>query len=228
VADIDGDGDIDVLFTGKIYGTSERENCLIGYNNGNGNFSNYSYLNDDDTKILLLIETGDIDGDGDLDIIYSGNERETGAGGFGPIYYIDTYVRVYENLGNDGFAFKSDLVIPEVNNAEPAFTHIKVQDINSDGNDELLIEYAIWDECQDQIHKHNCVFFYQFHVLDYNSQNENFEALEVNNSWLHGYTLDEFNFSTKEFYDEPFLIQFANKNSDNNLDVLSVNVPQAK
>jgi len=83
VADIDGDGDMDALFSAKVRNISPLENCMIGYNDGNGNFSNYSYLNNDNTEIVLLIETGDIDGDGDLDIIYSGNERTASGGGFG-------------------------------------------------------------------------------------------------------------------------------------------------
>lgn len=231
VADIDGDGDKDLLLVGKTQNTAQniyKENCLIGYNDGSGSFSNYIYLNNNDTKIVTLIETGDIGGDGDLDIIYSGNENIQRAGGFGPIYYVDAYISVYENLGSNGFVFMTDLVLPEIDNAEPAFTHIKVQDINSDGDEELLIEYAIWDECADQLHLGDCVYFYQFHVLDYNSQNEAFAELETYNSWLHGYIMNELSFSTVEFYDEAFLIQFGHQNNDNNIDILSINVPQGK
>jgi len=231
IADIDSDGDMDALFTGTTWSTSPniyRENCLLAYNTGNGNFSNYNYLNDDDTKVITLIEATDIDGDNDLDIIYSGNENMQSAGGFGPTFYVDSYVRLYENLGTNEFAFKTELTMPEVTAAEPAFTHIKVHDINNDGNDELLIEYAIWDICQDPIHMHGCTFHYQFQVLNYNAQNSVFELLENYNSWLHGYKMNELLFSAEEFYDEAFLIQFGHQNADNNLDILSINVPQGK
>jgi len=73
-----------------------------------------------------------------------------------------------------------------------------------------------------------CSFSYLFQILDYNLQNETFIIAEEYNSWLHGYALGNYRFTTEEFYDNAFLIQFAHQNADNNLDVLSINVPQGK
>jgi len=91
-----------------------------------------------------------------------------------------------------------------------------------------MIEYAILDNCIDDLHFHNCSYFYQFHVLDYNIQNGEFTALETYNSWLHGFGMIEYFNTPRDFYDDAFQIQFGNQNTDSNLDILSVNVPQGR
>ena len=68
--DVDGDGDLDVLLTGKDLNGSNVAETLIYHNNGSGNFTllttPFNGVRSGDGKF------GDIDGDGDLDVIYSG------------------------------------------------------------------------------------------------------------------------------------------------------------
>ena len=70
VVDIDDDGDLDVIFSGENNGGVEKGATLV--NDGAGNFTAQS-----DDRIIKTgksgnIQFGDIDGDGDLDIIFAG------------------------------------------------------------------------------------------------------------------------------------------------------------
>ncbi len=225
VADIDGDNDMDVLLWIEL---DYMLFPMIAYNDGDGNFSNYEYLENEEEQVYNLIETGDMNGDGDLDVFCSGNGIITQAGGEGPQIYIEPFVRWYENLGGGNFAAKQDITIPEIEEILPDFTYIKLNDIDNDGNDELLIEYAIRDECESDLHQHNCVYFYLFHVLDYDNEQMTFVPKEEYNSWLHGYTMQQNIFSQSQFYSEAFLYQLEDNDDDGNSDILSVNVPQAR
>jgi len=150
LADIDGDGDMDGVFFARQEDNGHfwswyKGHCLIGYNDGNGNFNNYINIDDTIPEIFVHIETVDIDGDGDLDIICSGNKEvgTAGAGGESPIIYINPFIRVYKNSGANTFTTQQEIAIPTIADEEPMFTYIQVQDINADGKDELMIEYAI-------------------------------------------------------------------------------------
>jgi len=211
IADIDNDGDMDGIFfemTNSVdFYTQNSGYCHIGYNNGTGTFSNYNYLElvDYTYAAPYHVEVADIDGDADLDIIYSKIRY--------PVFSLESLnisVTLYKNMGlNDYTPIVIDLPYGMYN------ANIKLQDINADDTDELLIEYSYPDNCKDPVHGWGCEEFRQFKVLDYTVQNNAFATLETYDTWLHG-------------YNNAFQIQFGLQNTDNNLDILSVNVPQGK
>ncbi len=234
LADIDQDGDLDAIIWLKLegddwwqYNDVNLGHCLIGYNDGDGACSVYNYLDNDNPEAFLNIESGDFDGDGYLDLIASGYTEIWSNGGEGPLSYEVPFLRIYKNTSS-GFAPKEELALPEINNFKPAFTIIKSGDLDNDGNDELLAEYAIRDSCQSDLHLHGCAYFYQFHVLDYNLQNEEFVSIKEYSSWLHSYPVKASFWKFNEIYDEAFHQQYNDVNADNQLDILTVNVPQGK
>jgi len=115
-ADMDGDGDLDVVMTGVTSG--DVLTSVIGYNNGNGTF-------DAHTDILTGIgygdvALGDIDGDLDVDIVLSG----ASADGF-----------VTQVLRNDGGSFSAvDGNFPAV-----AFSSVDLGDYDGDGDLDLVV-----------------------------------------------------------------------------------------
>jgi len=226
LADIDGDGDIDGIFFAKEgislvpqLSSNDYGYCLVGYNDGNGNFTNYEYL-DRDKHIFKLMETGDVDGDGDVDIICSGNKFED----YLPPHE-NPFIRIYENLGTNGMVAKLEVDLPKANNTEAGLINIILEDINSDGAVELLVEYAFLYDCENDVHLYKCSYTHQFHVMHYDVNRKTFMTLQAYDSWLHGYTLSQ-NF--RILYDDDILIRFGQQNNDDNLDALSVNVPQGK
>ncbi len=85
IADIDGDGDLDIFANGRL------ENKLVWYENldGQGTFSDERIISSQEDSVSNLF-AADVDGDNDIDIIYSiGDgmifwyENEDGAGNFG-------------------------------------------------------------------------------------------------------------------------------------------------
>jgi len=208
VADVDGDGDMDCIFSIIIrYSYNDRHYyCSTGHNNGTGTFSNYTDIAYDNSSDFYQVETGDIDGDGDLDIICSLEEVLLFSGVLSHASVIS-----YRNTGQNSY-------VPTVINlpAETNFANIKIQDLDTDGNDELLVEYAFENNCQGNPHHPTCDRFYLFKILDYNTQNDDFVTLEEYNTFLHTYS------------DSQFQIQFGHQNSDSNLDILSVNAALGK
>jgi len=230
IADVDGDGDMDGIFfakTDSLFGGQNLGHCLIGYNNGAGTFANYNYLDNGDYSIFSQVETGDIDGDGDMDIICNGDKfLNPGLISIGPIQFFDRFVRVYKNTGANIYAPKEEI---DLSVTGLYFKNIKMQDINTDGTDELLIEYSYYGNCEDPLHGWGCEELHQFEVFDYDLQSDAFVTLEVYNTWLHNYYyVTGFVLGSNEVYNNAFHIQFGHQNADNNLDILSINVPQGK
>jgi len=212
IADMDRDGDMDYIF----YENNDSAYLSIGYNDGSGLPSDYSYINKEGNNIILQLEAVDLDSDGDFDFVANGIQIDTTNSSLN----FNKFINVYENLEGNNFVVNNK--IDEYN-----FFQFHIQDINNDGDPEWLIESIILEYLGDVVHPARAMYTFPFHVLDYDVEKEVFFTLETYDSWLHGYTfeLDPILFS---LYDVAFQIQFGNQNDDDNLDILSVNVLQGK
>lgn len=122
VGDLDGDGDQDVFVGSNIskgaYGLAPRQFLLI--NNGNGRFRDEFQKRMDISKKLGMInaaEMADMDGDGDLDIVYAGEW---------------TSVNWLENDGRGVFRNRS------TNSGSGLWSSLKVADVNADGLPDII------------------------------------------------------------------------------------------
>jgi hypothetical protein len=117
LGDIDNDGDLDLILTGWVSGTTRRSDKYI--NNGIGNFvgpTNFGIQVE-----LSSIALGDIDNDGDLDFIVTGS-----AGG---VKRLDKYI----NNGIGGF-------MPQTNFGTGVYySSIALGDIDNDGDLDLIV-----------------------------------------------------------------------------------------
>ncbi len=118
IADLDGDGDLDVLYT------SFDDSLVLWYENldGQGNFSGDHVIS---TEIMGadIITAADLDGDGDLDVLTTGNvnrdvywlENLDGSGTFGPLQFItdQSNARSVKTADFDGDG-DQDLVVSNV------------------------------------------------------------------------------------------------------------------
>ena len=92
LADLDGDGDLDVL-------SASRDDNAVGWhaNLGNGTFENRRIISTD-LFVAMSVVAGDLDGDGDLDVISASRDDDKiawyehldGSGTFGPQQVINT------------------------------------------------------------------------------------------------------------------------------------------
>lgn len=94
LGDLDNDGDLDAVITGENKATANF--CLVYKNNGTGTLTLDQNLTKLDSGGIAL---GDVDNDGDLDLVHSGQ----GVGGSG-------YTLVYTNNGTGAFALDQNLV----------------------------------------------------------------------------------------------------------------------
>jgi uncharacterized repeat protein (TIGR01451 family) len=125
VGDVDGDGDLD-LVTGNFKDSGEGVQNWVYFNDGDGTFDSDSYalgLGDDLTMRLAL---GDLDGDGDLDVV-AGN---------GPGRQDTVHFNSGDGTFPDSYAFgdtraPSDLVLG---------------DVDGDGDLDLLVGYHGWQD----------------------------------------------------------------------------------
>ncbi len=116
--DIDGDGDNDLLMSGQ---TPSRKTALY-LNDGNGNFTemeNTPFINT--TFSVTIFE--DLDGDGDLDLFFSGN-------GFN----IQEYTRIYLNDGSGIFTELANPSLPQFSDSG-----VDIADVDGDGDKDILI-----------------------------------------------------------------------------------------
>lgn len=83
MADIDNDGDLDLIITGPDGGLANRKTTLYS-NDGLGNFSEILNTGLSNDTEYGDIEFADVDGDGDLDLMLTGRDGS-------PVYYANFY-----------------------------------------------------------------------------------------------------------------------------------------
>jgi Ca2+-binding RTX toxin-like protein len=132
-ADIDKDGDLDLLVAGTTYIGVTGSSALYAYRNDNGVYgawigSPFPVLaaNFPEAAVITL---GDIDRDGDADLLIGAN-----SGG----------LRVYRNDGGTSFTLLSDaqnpfLNIPSFSVSYLSFQNLTLADFDGDGDDDLTI-----------------------------------------------------------------------------------------
>ena len=122
VGDLDGDNDLDVIIMGERQsGAFDYTYTRAYYNNGSGTFSF------DNTLPFTAvseggIDLGDVDGDGDLDVIISGKENDGRSN-----------TSLYENLGNGSYRNKQRFGGNDFQMGQPAFS-----DVDQDGDLDLV------------------------------------------------------------------------------------------
>lgn len=119
-ADIDGDGDQDVLITGQFNTTHTR--TKLYKNDGNGNFTVFA-----NEQVLQVVGSGDadfadIDGDGDVDLMLIGSNNQSGI------------ANMYENDGSGNYTLIDSTPFTTVWNGTVDFT-----DVDGDNDPDLLI-----------------------------------------------------------------------------------------
>lgn len=113
--DFDNDGDIDIF----VAGTTTSSSLRFYVNNGSRGFTLGNFLSANNMPMSSLA-TGDIDNDGDTDIVLAGNAGTNG------------FIDVYENDGSGGFT-------PLNLGLEPLRDpHVSLGDYNGDGKIDLL------------------------------------------------------------------------------------------
>jgi hypothetical protein len=120
-ADIDGDGDQDLLISGR-FSTSDREAYLYT-NNGSGVFTLVAgtpFFGGNGGTVDFF----DADNDGDDDVLISGYENTAG----------NRFTRLYSNNGSGVFTEETSEVITGINNAD-----IAIGDVDGNGTKDIII-----------------------------------------------------------------------------------------
>ncbi len=146
LADIDGDGYLDVLL-----GAHEHEQSInftgIVWNDGRGNFPKHNTTSLPQHKkkwgTIPEVSAADLDNDGDLDIVYSRAGE----------LYVGTAIQIIENLGNK--KFKDHGIIPlveapadyapvhEGNEWNDFIEDIRFRDLDKDGDIDLYLSSSM-------------------------------------------------------------------------------------
>ncbi|MCV6630098.1 MAG: FG-GAP-like repeat-containing protein [Flavobacteriaceae bacterium] len=113
--DFDNDGDIDIF----VAGTNTSSSLRFYVNNGSGGFTLGSFLSANNMPMSSLA-IGDIDNDGDTDLVLAGNAGTNG------------FIGVYENDGSGGFT-QLNLGLEPLRDP-----HVSLGDYDGDGKIDLL------------------------------------------------------------------------------------------
>jgi hypothetical protein len=122
--DVDGDGDLDLVITGD----SSPRTAKLYINDGSGGFTEDTSAGFNGVE-KSASSLGDVDNDGDLDLVISG---EAG-GGFGS-------TRLYINDGTGSFTFASDG--SNELSGKNEYPSVRFGDIDGDGDNDLLVAGA--------------------------------------------------------------------------------------
>ena len=152
VGDFDGDGDLDLLITGGYqtssgYAIEAKIYENTGQNQGSGTLGATTFQ--DVGAILTGVyfgstSIGDFDGDGDLDILITGNTTEYSS----PTYTFGPSATIYENTGqNQGDGSLDPSTFQEIDAGLDAvvFSASSVEDFDGDGDLDLLISGSAYD-----------------------------------------------------------------------------------
>jgi hypothetical protein len=126
LGDLDGDGDLDLVVGNNGQdSTDSTEFSKVHLNNGNGSFANGVPLANIGLKFLTnAITLGDVDNDGDLDIL-TGNELSGSGGGTNKLFI---------NNGSGGFALGVDISIDD-----DITSSLALGDLDGDGDLDLVV-----------------------------------------------------------------------------------------
>ena len=128
--DVDGDGDVDLVFgNGDWHGRFGQQNKLW-LNDGKGRFVDRSSLLPKDNDITNAVALGDVNGDGRLDIICANGHRSRNAA---------QQNRVYLNQGNARFIDATATALPKRAGITLALT---LADVNQDRRLDLVFAEA--------------------------------------------------------------------------------------
>ncbi len=146
LADIDGDGYLDVLL-----GAHEHEQSIdftgIVWNDGRGNFNKHNKTSLPQHKkkwgTVPEVSAADLDNDGDLDIVYSRAGK----------LYVGTAIQIIENLGNKKFkdhgifplveAPDDFIAVSEGNEWNDFIEDIRFRDLDKDGDIDLYLSSSM-------------------------------------------------------------------------------------
>jgi DNA/RNA endonuclease YhcR with UshA esterase domain len=124
IGDIDGDNDLDIIFAngGNFFNAGNDQPTRIYRNNGTGTFTDVSQTQLGFNGLVRGVELGDIDGDGDLDMIL--------------VQDFDRQPHLFNNNGNGVFSDVTNTQLPVM---ELSSSRAQFADIDSDGDIDLYI-----------------------------------------------------------------------------------------
>ena len=132
LADLDGDGDLDVLIGGHEQEYSSNKSGFTGiiWNDGRGNFNKHNNtrlpMHKQKFSIIPEISASDLDNDGDLDIVYSRADTE----------YSYPGIQIIENLGNKKF---KDHGVISLDEESGHIFDITFRDFGGDGDNDIYL-----------------------------------------------------------------------------------------
>ncbi|WP_417600689.1 FG-GAP-like repeat-containing protein [Owenweeksia hongkongensis] len=123
-ADFDGDQKMDVVLSGSVYFRAQPFSMLYK-NISNGRFAKVE--NNHTQGFSGAADFGDIDNDGDLDLITSGVIKDSGS-------YVTTHTTLYKNDGTGMYSRFDDTTF--INGENPS---VDFGDIDNDGDEDLIV-----------------------------------------------------------------------------------------